>query len=697
MPPPALRGLSNASHSASAREPSTPEGVKHPLATHIAPQVRIITLFLCLKLFFFLNTFEICLLAAEGLKETPNFEQILTVTISGRVAYESPGGLQGLPEVKMFFVGNDGQLVTQTTDSDGYYRCIAVSGWSGTVIPFKARYTFSPGQQAYNRVYEDRPHQDYVAEVGAPTVTLSGQVTTPDGNRIAGVILEFAPQSHPRRTHYAVTDENGHYNHLLPRDWSGTVRLYKGRYTFTLRPPSHENSTDSSTGTDSPTGQKGTAAESPLIISGRVTDEQGVGLPALTITYSAAPTSSHSFKLPKSRGFTVTDVNGYYSLQVPLGWSGTVIPSLARQYFPMPSRSTANHYCQDFTAFPQTPLISGRGIFAGDVGYVFVPGVGWYGEVVPHIKGFLFQPSLRVYEALTASQWEDNYEAVAMPLFISGRITTAEGEPVDQAVLRFSNPGGSAVTSSDGYYVHPVSYGWQGEVIPRKQRFTFFPAAANIDEIANRKYNWDFLAQERRPVISGSVIHYTKDEDIGLPDVKLYFSGRAGEDSQTDVTSTSTDKNGDYSIVVPYNWSGDVKPQKQGFHFSPSRQSIGPVLSDRGDQNFNAGSGSITLSLRVSKVVEGALVLKKQYVKIQLTLEEISEEMPRSLSCYRLYRESAGGKSTRDIPPSKLKVGVPHIEHDQEIQKGIIYTYTLKALDADYISVGESNEETISF
>ncbi len=77
-------------------------------------------------------------------------------------------------------------------------------------------------------------------------------------------------------------------------------------------------------------------------ISGQVTDDWGLGLDGVTLTFS------------NDGGTATTDGYGYYSHSVPSGWSGTVIPTKAGYSFTPPSRDytdvTANITDQDYTA-----------------------------------------------------------------------------------------------------------------------------------------------------------------------------------------------------------------------------------------------------------------------------------------------------------------------------------------------------------
>ncbi len=74
----------------------------------------------------------------------------------------------------------------------------------------------------------------------------------------------------------------------------------------------------------------GSFAIVPPLISGRVVDTNGAGVPFLTIQVS-----SNAFPI-------LTDSNGYYSLEVYPNWSGTITPERGGRIFIPPSRTFAN-------------------------------------------------------------------------------------------------------------------------------------------------------------------------------------------------------------------------------------------------------------------------------------------------------------------------------------------------------------------
>ena len=84
--------------------------------------------------------------------------------------------------------------------------------------------------------------------------------------------------------------------------------------------------------------------------------------------------------------------------------------------------------------------------------------------------------------------------------------------------------------------------------------------------------------------------------NTGIGGVTLNYSGGM----------TTSDENGNYSLTVPYGWSGLVTPSKQGYRFTPTSRSYSFLQIDQSNQNFaaervytisgNAGVGGATMS-----------------------------------------------------------------------------------------------------
>jgi hypothetical protein len=145
--------------------------------------------------------------------------------------------------------------------------------------------------------YADQPLtlilQGYVANyIVLGTVTLSG-------SPLQGVVMNGFPGS-------PVTDGSGNYSATVPAGWSGTATPTLTGYAFTPTNRTYTTVTMSYPGQDY-------SATGGYEISGIVTMN---GSPRQGVLLAGLPGNSR------------TDTNGFYSVAVPAGWSGTVTPTV---------------------------------------------------------------------------------------------------------------------------------------------------------------------------------------------------------------------------------------------------------------------------------------------------------------------------------------------------------------------------------
>jgi parallel beta-helix repeat protein len=114
----------------------------------------------------------------------------------------------------------DGTPKTVTADGSGLYSFQVPTGWSGTVTPSKAGYTFSPASMTYTNVLADQTQQNY--STNGVMVTISGYAG------IAGATLSYTDGT-PKT---ATADSNGIYSLDVSYNWSGTVTPSKTGYGF---------------------------------------------------------------------------------------------------------------------------------------------------------------------------------------------------------------------------------------------------------------------------------------------------------------------------------------------------------------------------------------------------------------------------------------------------------------------------------
>ena len=121
-----------------------------------------------------------------------------------------------------------------TTSGTGTYSCTVPEGWTGTVTPALAGYTFTPGSRSYSNVTVDTPAQDYAA-ASLPTYQVSGVVTL-GGSGLGGVVLTASGG-----VSCGTTSGTGTYSCTVPEGWTGTVTPVLAGYTFTPGSRSYSN------------------------------------------------------------------------------------------------------------------------------------------------------------------------------------------------------------------------------------------------------------------------------------------------------------------------------------------------------------------------------------------------------------------------------------------------------------------------
>jgi C1A family cysteine protease len=136
---------------------------------------------------------------------------------------------------------------------------------------------------------------------------ISGQTRYATGGSMPNVHLTFRNANNYTRTIH--TSETGEYAIKVPTGFSGTIIPVMEAYVFD--PPNRmyqQIITDQA-------GQDFVGQIIMLTISGKITDtDTGTGIPQVNIRYGDAG------------AFTLTDDQGAYDIQVPYGWTGTIIP-----------------------------------------------------------------------------------------------------------------------------------------------------------------------------------------------------------------------------------------------------------------------------------------------------------------------------------------------------------------------------------
>ena len=534
---------------------------------------------------------------------------LMTFTISGTTGLDGVE-MNGLP-------GNP------ITNSGGLYSAQVDYGWSGTVIPTKEGYTFTPENKQYGTVTKDQMNQNYSAteltllisgSTGEPGVMMKGLPGDPSTGKdgtysvsvkygFSGTVtpvkegFEFNPPSiqyndiiTPQTNHdfyttqityfisgsagmqgvvmknlpgEPVTDESGYYSTTVPYGWSGTVTPEKAGYTF--KPASMTYS--------KVTGDKTSESYEWTLLQ-------------LTISGSAGLEGVEMNGLPEN---PITGSGGSYSATVDYGWNGMVTP-IKDGYTFTPENKTYNLITRDQTNQNFTParmkfsisgsigvegveitglpakVVSDRdGFYNAEVEY------GFTGKITPYKPGYEFEPASRSYTDVIGPEINQNYEATVLKRTLSGIIVSEKGQPVENVTIIADNGGGTGITNTDGTYELEVDYGWRGTVTPQKEGYTFTPPKKMYGAVTRDQTQQRYTAILKTFTISGSI----KFGDTPIQGVLI----TASNCESTDIT----DSQGNYSVKVPYNWTGEIIPTKEGLTFNPASEPYFNVTSDYKD------------------------------------------------------------------------------------------------------------------
>jgi type II secretory pathway component GspD/PulD (secretin) len=194
---------------------------------------------------------------------------------------------------------------------------------------------------------------------------------------------------------------------------------------------------------------------------------------------------------------------------------------------------------------------------------------GWNGKVKPIKKGYSFTPSEIPYSSVKSNFENQNYTFDIMKFTISGSV----GQP---GVIMTGLPG-NPVSGADGTYRALVEFGWNGTVAPELAGYTFTPLKKPYTQVDRDYIGENYKAEQITFTISGSV-------------------GEGGVQMKGFPAPVISGANGNYTAIVPYAWTGTVKPEKVGFNFNPSERPYANVISAQTYQDYIPEAITFTIS-----------------------------------------------------------------------------------------------------
>lgn len=339
-----------------------------------------------------------------------------------------------------------------------------------------------------------------VVSVTTRGITISGSVTTSEGQGIPGVEMKISDKSGT-----ITTDADGNYILGITPGWTGTVTPSKKGYDLDPSKKEYRNVNSNNTNEDY-------KAEANTKISGRITDSDGNGVEGVTLTFS-------NMDEPAA---TETNSTGDYSHTVPYDWTGTVTPKKTGFKFDLPVLKCKNVISsetgKDYKAFKQ-PEISGsvmnrRGsgitdvtmtflnseknkldtsktTLGGKYSKVFTTIETWSGSVTPKKSGYIFYPAKKNYQniILNKAKREQDYKAeMDLKFFIS-----IAGNYMIPSENSFSDIYGNGMIGPEiraGYKLFRTLYLWGGYGFFSKKG-TWSP---DENKVVQTKWKQDFLS-----------------------------------------------------------------------------------------------------------------------------------------------------------------------------------------------------------
>ena len=297
-----------------------------------------------------------------------------------------------------------------------------------------------------------------------------------------------------------------------------------------------------------------------------------VGVANATITYTG--------------GSTIADANGKYSFTVSESWFGTVIPSKAGYTFEPATRSYANVVASVIAQnYNDINLLKDPG---------FEPGTSKWTETHVYSSPLCTAATCGGNGAHTGSGWA-----------WFGGITASDTETLSQTVtipngfvasLDFYLEINEADAGSDAADIFTVKVDGTTVFSANATQIYYFysgyrPINVNLSSYADGKSHEIKFSS----VTSGQVVSFFLDDVSLLISKKEYtISGNTGVGgvtlSYTDgaLKTVIADGAGNYTIAVPFGWSGVVTPYKSGYTFAPTSKPYSNVQNNQTNQDYTA-------------------------------------------------------------------------------------------------------------
>lgn len=178
---------------------------------------------------------------------------------------------------------------------------------------------------------------------------------------------------------------------------------------------------------------------------------------------------------------------------------------------------------------------------------------------------------MRGYNNVINVQAGQNYRATAV-VVLSGNITNG-GLPMQNVTVNFGG-GITATTDALGNYTRTINSPWTGTVTATRNGYTFNPVNYTYAALTTNQANLNFAVTGVS--ITGQVYINGSAPRVGVAGVTITASG---------VGTTTTDANGNFTMVVPRGWSGTLTYSGLGKVYAPAARSFTNVIAPTGGWN----------------------------------------------------------------------------------------------------------------
>ena len=135
--------------------------------------------------------------------------------------------------------------------------------------------------------------------------------------------------------------------------------------------------------------------------------------------------------------------------------------------------------------------------------YSITVDVGWSGTATPEIPLHNFDPPSRTYNNITTDLPDQDYTGSLFTFTISGHILTSDGAALEGVAVE-GGPEGTVITDSNGFYSITVEVGWSGIVKPETAGYTFVPSDCTYTDVTEDGPGQNYMAIQIPGIDCGS-------------------------------------------------------------------------------------------------------------------------------------------------------------------------------------------------